>query len=162
MLPTTLLHLVSSALSWINLEFWIAEDARITESPTLRFELRQTHALSPSARIVWSDAPQAAVTNSFGGHSSPERFYSARTRTLKTSRPVSHEAFLRARSLSRFTRQSAKLDWEEDEVVAPDVESRQTLLELAKMTNNAYLEPGEAGWYDLGGKWNVVRPRTPL
>ena len=85
-----------------------------------------------------------------------------RTRTLKTSRPVSHEAFLRARSLSRFTRQSAKLDWEEDEVVAPDVASRQTLLELAKMTNNAYLEPGEAGWYDLGGEWNVVRPRTRL
>ena len=47
-------------------------------------------------------------------------------------------------------------DWEEDEIEGPDVEDRQTLLELAKMTNNAYLEPGEAGWYELSGEWNVV------
>ena len=49
------------------------------------------------------------------------------------------------------------LDWDEDEIVAPDVEKRQTLLALAKMTNNAYLEPGEAGWYELDKRWNVVR-----
>ncbi|EKM58524.1 uncharacterized protein PHACADRAFT_53577, partial [Phanerochaete carnosa HHB-10118-sp] len=49
-------------------------------------------------------------------------------------------------------------DWDEDEIEGPDVESRKTLLNLAKMTNNAYLEPGEAEWYDLGGDWNVSYP----
>ncbi|KAG5221375.1 lipase atg [Salix suchowensis] len=36
--------------------------------------------------------------------------------------------------------------WDEpEEVDGPDVENRQTLLELAKMTNNAYLEPDQDG-----------------
>ena len=42
------------------------------------------------------------------------------------------------------------------DVEGPDVESRETLLLLAKMTNNAYLSPGEQGWYELGDRWNVV------
>ncbi len=56
-----------------------------------------------------------------------------------------------------FSSQSAALDWNEDIVVGPDVESRDTLLLLAKMTNNAYLTPEEDGWYELGDKWPVVR-----
>lgn len=50
------------------------------------------------------------------------------------------------------------MDWEEDEIVGPNVESRETLLELAKMTNNAYLQPNETGWYSLNETaWNAVR-----
>ena len=49
------------------------------------------------------------------------------------------------------------MDWKEDEIIGPNVESRETLLELAKMTNNAYLEPDDAGWYSLNETWNVVR-----
>jgi hypothetical protein len=41
--------------------------------------------------------------------------------------------------------------------MGPDVESRATLLELAKMTNNAYVEPDDPAWYDLGANWNDVR-----
>jgi lipase ATG15 len=65
---------------------------------------------------------------------------------------------------SRLHLASKDNPWEEDEIVGPDVESRETLLLLAKMTNNAYLEPGEAGWYDLGDGWNAVRAliSTPL
>ena len=48
-------------------------------------------------------------------------------------------------------------DWEEISVPGPDVESRETLLQLAKMSNNAYVEPGDPYWYDLGGNWNSVR-----
>ena len=36
------------------------------------------------------------------------------------------------------------------------MESRETLLELAKMTNNAYVEPSDPAWYDLGTGWNSV------
>jgi putative lipase involved disintegration of autophagic bodies len=53
--------------------------------------------------------------------------------------------------------QSQSLGWEEDEIPAPDHESRETLLLLAKMANNAYVEPGDPYWYDLGGEtWNNV------
>jgi putative lipase involved disintegration of autophagic bodies len=49
------------------------------------------------------------------------------------------------------------MHWEEHEVLAPDVESRHTLLGLAKMTNNAYVnETGDPYWYDLGGNWTSV------
>ncbi|KAF7795282.1 hypothetical protein EIP86_006435, partial [Pleurotus ostreatoroseus] len=49
--------------------------------------------------------------------------------------------------------------WDEDEVLAPDVTKRETLLLLAKMTSNAYYpEPGTPGWYDLGERWNVSYP----
>jgi lipase ATG15 len=53
-------------------------------------------------------------------------------------------------------RQSEILDWIEDQTVAPDVENRETLLELAKMTNNAYVERDDPAWYDIG-PWNIVR-----
>jgi putative lipase involved disintegration of autophagic bodies len=52
--------------------------------------------------------------------------------------------------------------WDEDEVLGPDVSKRSVLQLLAKMTNNAYLNPGEAGWYDLGSNWTAVRvPCSP-
>jgi lipase ATG15 len=54
--------------------------------------------------------------------------------------------------------QSQSLDWEEEIVPGPDVESRETLLTLAKMSNNAYVEPGDAYWYDLGERWNKTYP----
>ena len=52
--------------------------------------------------------------------------------------------------------ESEAIDWDEIEVEGPDVEDRETLLLLAKMTNNAYLMPDEQGWYPLGDHWNVV------
>ena len=71
--------------------------------------------------------------------------------------------------------QSQSLNWEIEDVPGPNVESRETLLTLAKMTNNgmlcvlicvrilfnecqsAYVEPGDPAWYDLGEDWNSVR-----
>lgn len=52
--------------------------------------------------------------------------------------------------------QSAVLDWVEDDTIAPDVENRVSLLELAKMTNNAYVEPDDPAWYDIS--WNTSYP----
>jgi hypothetical protein len=48
-------------------------------------------------------------------------------------------------------------DWDSIEVDAPDVEDRLTLLELAKMTGNAYAKKGQKNWYDVGQNWNMVR-----
>ena len=52
--------------------------------------------------------------------------------------------------------QSTLLNWGEEEIVGPDVESRETLLALAKMTSNAYLQPDDKEWYSLGKNWTTV------
>lgn len=151
MLPTSLVSLLSTLLSWTRYEFAPTPNYT-TPKEALRFELRHLHAISPSARVVWSDvSPSTLQSLDIQGH---DAFYSAQTRRLKTVRPASRDAFVRART----TRWPTALDWEEEEIEGPDVESRETLLVLAKMTNNAYLEPGEPGWYDLGGNWTVVSP----
>jgi lipase ATG15 len=56
--------------------------------------------------------------------------------------------------------QSEDIPWQEDEVPGPDVESRETLLELAKMTHNAYMDPNDPAWYELDGNWTVVSMGT--
>jgi putative lipase involved disintegration of autophagic bodies len=53
--------------------------------------------------------------------------------------------------------QSANLPWYETEILEPNAEKRETLLELAKMTNNAYVTPDDSQWYELSEKWSTVR-----
>jgi lipase ATG15 len=50
------------------------------------------------------------------------------------------------------------LQWDQANVIGPDVESRETLLQLAMMTSNAYATGPDkkAEWYDLGSDWNTV------
>lgn len=156
MLPATLLYILSSALSRLNRQAWAPVEST-SYSAELRFELRHVHAVSPEARVVWSDMRHQDPLLSGDDHA-----YRAQTRRLKAAKPSSLGAFRRALALSRFSRQTMLLDWDEDEIEGPDVENRKTLLNLAKMTNNAYLEPGEAEWYDLGGDWNVVSVLSPL
>lgn len=120
---------------------------------SLVFELRHQHVVTPEGAIVFNDisrAQQALVHV-------PTSSLTISAARIRRTRPRSQEAFQYARTRSRLFKETAVLDWEEDEIEAPDVERRETLLTLAKMTNNAYLEPGEAGWYELGKGWNVVR-----
>lgn len=48
--------------------------------------------------------------------------------------------------------------WEEEDVVGPRTEKRQTLVQLAKMTFNAFYDGPEAHqeWYKLDSHWNMV------
>ena len=147
MLPTSLLHLISYTLGWLNYGPSLASEQ--ADASVLGFELRHIHAVSPEARVVWADVSRT-------DHFAPQTPYYVHARSISSSRPASHDAFLRARTLSRVHRQSAALSWEEDQTSGPDVERRDTLLALAKMTNNAYLMPDEQGWYPLGDHWNVV------
>jgi lipase ATG15 len=48
-------------------------------------------------------------------------------------------------------------DWEDVEVLGPDVTDRQTLITLAKMTSNAYVLPDSGEWWPLEG-WNATTP----
>lgn len=116
----------------------------------LQFELRHLHAVSPSSRVVFSNVNPVLWRN-------VDEDYSVATRQLSTHRPPSFDVFSAARSRSMRLGQSESLSWEQDEVAGPDVETRETLLTLAKMANNAYLQPDESGWYDLEGNWTSVR-----
>jgi hypothetical protein len=156
MLPFSLISLLCSWLGWPPYE------ASLSLSPTpsnvLMFELRHQHGLTPEAHVVFSDVTPTGQSLSLQASSR----YSVSTRRIKTARPSSQDAFHHARTMSRLFGEGTSLDWDEDEGEAPDVERRATLLELAKMANNAYLEPGEAGWYELGKEWNVVRARLSV
>ncbi|KIP10483.1 hypothetical protein PHLGIDRAFT_65614 [Phlebiopsis gigantea 11061_1 CR5-6] len=149
MLPTTLLRLISYTLGWLNHN--TSQTGEQADASVLGFELRHIHAVSSEAHVVWADV---SATDHFASHSP----YFVHTRSIPSSWPTSHDAFLRARALSRIHRQSAVLSWEEDETIGPDVGRRDTLLTLAKMTNNAYLQSNETGWYDLGEGWSTSYP----
>ncbi|KAG2052224.1 hypothetical protein BDR06DRAFT_1057840 [Suillus hirtellus] len=49
---------------------------------------------------------------------------------------------------------SAILPWYKTEILGPNVEKQETLLELAKMTNDAYVTPDDSQWYELGKNWS--------
>ncbi|KIJ13477.1 hypothetical protein PAXINDRAFT_81142 [Paxillus involutus ATCC 200175] len=54
--------------------------------------------------------------------------------------------------------QSADFPWHEDEIIGPNIESQETILELAKMTNNAYVTPDDPVWYELSERWTNHYP----
>ena len=124
------------------------------EPTRLQFELRHQHAVSPDAHIVFADIPQVPTSAFTEGNKTT---YTIKTRRLSSFRPPSFRAHEAARIRSIRHAQSADLPWHEDEIVGPDVEDRETLLELAKMTNNAYVAADDAAWYKLRDEWNIVR-----
>ncbi|KAF8589730.1 alpha/beta-hydrolase [Ramaria rubella] len=127
----------------------------------LKFHLRQLHAVTNDSRIVFSDVPSGSAQNFVND---AQDSYTLSTRSIKTHRPSSFASHARAR-LKAFTREGEseveELSWSESEVTGPDVTNRQTLLHLAKMTNNAYAYPDNGDdrtWYDLGHDWNISFP----
>ena len=137
------------------------ERPRTLASNSLKLELRHLHATTAndSARIIFTDVePQKLVSSGvfisdMSGSTKP--IYNVETRRMTAHKPASVEAHTRARLRSPKFMETEALYWDEDVIIGPDVEKRETLLELAKMTNNAYLEPDDSAWYDIGG-WNDV------
>jgi len=72
-------------------------------------------------------------------------------------RPRSHTAVQRARLRSLHSHQSEKIEWEQVDTRGPDIEDAHTLVQLARMTGNAYALPGQKNWYDIDPAWNTVR-----
>ena len=148
--------LFSTVTSW--LATFLAASLRDEQRPSLvppaplQFQLRHLHAVSSDARVVFKDVQHSDAIAAANGLST----YALRSRRVKAHRPNSLDAFHAARVRSMRFQETEAIDWDEIEVEGPDVEDRETLLLLAKMTNNAYLAPGEQGWYELGERWNVV------
>lgn len=72
-------------------------------------------------------------------------------------RPRSPAGFQHARLRSLRAEESEPVEWDEFHVLAPDIEDRHTLSQLARMTGNAYALPGRKNWYDIDAAWNTVR-----
>ncbi|KAF9048570.1 alpha/beta-hydrolase [Panaeolus papilionaceus] len=147
---------ITGELSRLFTAFFICTPT--TPSP-LKFELRHLHATdSSSARVLFSDVSLDSISAFADPSGSTKPSYHIQTAVTKTFKPSSYDAYSQARIRSLRFGESQQLDWEEQEIEAPNVESRATLLELAKITNNAYVEPDDPAWYDLEGRWNVSYP----
>ncbi|KIM40554.1 hypothetical protein M413DRAFT_445993 [Hebeloma cylindrosporum] len=162
MRPTSVASFLVPLVSWLSGDSSSRHnELQTTNDPSvLQFELRHLHAVSSStAHVIFADvSPQALKTLSSDTSGSTKSSYSVRSRLGKTYRPSSFAAHERARLRSLRFGENEWLDWDEEEIIGPDVESRETLLELAKMTNNAYVDPNDPAWYDLGDGWNASYP----
>lgn len=157
MLPTALTSLIVLLLDFFTYPGTLESGGKNSE--TLTFELRHLHAVSSSAHVVFSDFHNPDIANGASNANAgnyTRTTYSIQTRRTASYRPLSFAAFSQARTWSMKYGQSQSIPWEEDEVLGPDVESRETLLELAKMTNNAYVAPEDPAWYELDGNWTIV------
>ncbi|KAF5341707.1 hypothetical protein D9611_001835 [Ephemerocybe angulata] len=147
------------------------EQQQQQQSGKLKFELKQLHAVSNDAQVIFHDvkgdddyrARGSGGQDSQGGglgagDDSQWEGYSIATRPMNIYRPPPFEQHAAARTRSMRFGQSTMLEWGEEEIAAPDVERREVLLLLAKMANDAYVEPGDPYWYDLGGGWNNTYP----
>ncbi|KAK7691229.1 hypothetical protein QCA50_006332 [Cerrena zonata] len=121
---------------------------QVTTPGPLRFGLRHEFGLTNSSRPVFSNI-HAASQLTYDA-------YEITTQRTPTYRPRNQDAFFRSRHFSSEARR--ELGWEETELEGPDVNDRETLLMLAKMTANAYSRPGQKDWYDLGPDWNNSYP----
>ncbi|KAJ7024751.1 alpha/beta-hydrolase [Mycena alexandri] len=103
--------------------------------------------------------PTAADASSSAGILA-DNSHTLQTRRIRSYKPPSFalHAQARAQSMRFATALLQEFPLEEEEVTAPDVEERATLLELAKMSNNAYVDPDDTAWYELGANWTVSYP----
>ena len=140
-LPTTIQYLLATYL--------LQADVSNQPSP-LKFELRHAHGLvSNTSRVVFSDITPSSLTS---------ELFEVQTKRLKVPKPRSQSDFFSARI--RHTGREPL--WDESDTVGPNVHDRETLKMLAKMTNNAYSQPGNKDWYDIGSEWNSVRHTTTV
>ena len=149
-----ILSFANFIFSLFNIFFPLNVPQRPISSQTLTFQLRHFHAVTPSAHVYFADAPSRSTLNA------DTQPLSISTAPVRIARPLSAAAFSEARALSMRT-QTAALDWDDPEISGPDVSKRETLLLLAKMTSNAYVEPDTVAWYNLTDEWGIVRSLAP-
>lgn len=133
MLPITLTTFIVNLLGiWPGYDS-IPRDSEFSQNPALNFELRHQHAVSSTAHVVFADVPTAGIYV----HNDVRAPYRLQTQPILTYKPPSFDAYTQARIRSIRHGQSQDLPWDEEGIIGPNVESRETILQLAKMTNNA-------------------------
>ncbi|KAL0568984.1 putative lipase atg15, partial [Marasmius crinis-equi] len=120
------------------------------QSSQLHFQLRHSHAITNTSRTIFADEHRTSFTDF--------ETFSIDTIPVNTYRPPSFSSFTDARIRSLRHSESQSLAWSPAEVQGPDVSNRVVLQTLAKMTANAYAQPSDKEWYDLGPDWNSSYP----
>lgn len=125
---------------------------------TVPFSLRQEITLAESIQEPGENGVQTTfhVANVINAQTRTSTTLKARPTTVW--RPRDPDALQHARLSSLRHAQSEPVEWEEVELIGPDIEDKHTLGQLARMTGNAYALPGEKSWYDIDDAWNTVRP----
>jgi len=158
MLPTSLLACLSQWLAFASfptnhkphhkLHHGRQHNSDSDSQLSFKFELRHLHSF-------WRPRPLLRCSQQ---HSELVK-HTPETRNITcTHRSRSRESFVQARWRSMHIRQSMQLPWDENEVDRPNVEDRETLLTLPKMTYNAYAERADPDRYDLGENWSDHEP----
>ncbi|KAF8609879.1 alpha/beta-hydrolase [Ceratobasidium sp. AG-I] len=109
------------------------------------------HATQAHESTLAADADNVQTTFSPSNSSS----FKLRTRTQTVHQPRFPNDVMRIRERSLRLQESEVIEWDQKEVIAPDVTDRETLQELAKMTGNAYAQPGHSNWYNMSSRWNT-------
>ena len=160
MLPFLFFRLFNSLFPFLYDPYRPVILAAPAAAPRLTFRLRHLHATSDHGHVLFSDVDDAVPSGNVATDASEE--YTLDTRLTKSYQPPSFDAVNNARYQSMKFGKSVVMDWDEDEIVGPDIENRESLLVLAKMTSNAYLPPDDEGWYPLGEDWTTVRLSLPI
>lgn len=84
------------------------------------------------------------------------RSRSARIERLLDRKPAKVETLLRAAREGSYTAESADAGWTLDEIPGPDVTDKATVLNLARMAKDAYMQVPDTGdWDDVGLGFNA-------
>ncbi|KAI0780663.1 alpha/beta-hydrolase [Trametes elegans] len=124
----------------------------------ISFESHQTYGLGSQLASDLDDLRQVSLEISDVNPLPSHSLASLQARPTTVYRPRSAEAFQHARLRSLQSEENESVEWEEVQVLAPDIEDRHTLSQLARMTGNAYALPGQKNWYDIDRAWNTSFP----
>jgi lipase ATG15 len=85
-----------------------------------------------------------------------------KSRPTTVYRPRSLEALHRTRLRSLYHAQSElePLFWDSVDISGPDIEDLHTLIQLSRMSANAYALPNHEQWFEIDPAWNSVRSPT--
>ena len=77
------------------------------------------------------------------------------TQHVDSSRETISHALAQSRA-AKYTAQSPAITWKTREILVPDVTDLVTVMTLAQIANNAYIEiPDTYDWVDVNGPWNL-------
>jgi lipase ATG15 len=108
----------------------------------LEFQAAQTHKATSDGVVSFQQLAPSAST----------RTHPIRARPTIVSRPKSQSGFQAARWGKRDDED--ELEWEQVEILGPDISDTHTLSQLARMTGDAYAKPGQKNWWDLDEHWD--------
>lgn len=147
-------HQVRRSLSFTpQNEYTLAEEYDLGDTKTL-FRVDPPRVLKDGEDPAGSQRLFRMGEESDFGGSSPTITLLAKPTTIW--RPKSGVSYQQARLRSLREKENEPVEWEETEILAPDIQDLHTIGQLARMTGNAYALPGHSNWYDIDLEWNTV------